>query len=156
MIGAIIGDIIGSPYERWNHKGTDFALFSSRSRFTDDTVLTVAVADALLHGKAYAQTFVDYVFAYPDAGYGGTLLTQALTGKLRPYNSWGNGSAMRVCPVGWPKPNAAPRSPITTPKAHQRGPSHRLGGLPGAARGNQSVHQGPNRQAVRLRPVPAA
>ena len=101
MIGAIIGDIIGSPYEHRNHKGMDFALFSSRSRFTDDTVLSVAVADALLHGKAYAQTFVDYVFAYPHAGYGGTFLAQALTGRLRPYNSWGNGSAMRVCPVGF-------------------------------------------------------
>jgi ADP-ribosylglycohydrolase len=76
-------------------------LFSSRSRFTDDTVLTVAVADALLHGKGYAQTFVDYVFAYPDAGYGSTFLAQALTGTLRPYNSWGNGSVMRVCLVGF-------------------------------------------------------
>jgi len=82
MIGAIIGNIIESPYEHWNYKGTDFALFSSRSRCTDDTVLTVAVADALLHAKGYAQTFVDYVFAYPDAGYGGTFLAQALTGKL--------------------------------------------------------------------------
>ena len=55
MIGAIIGDIIGSPYEHRNHKSADFALFSDRSRFTDDTVLTVAVADVILHGKD--QTF---------------------------------------------------------------------------------------------------
>jgi ADP-ribosylglycohydrolase len=55
MIGAIIGDIIGSPYEHRNHKSTDFTLFSDRSRFTDDTVLTVALADVILHGKDYAK-----------------------------------------------------------------------------------------------------
>ncbi|HEY0791787.1 MAG TPA: ADP-ribosylglycohydrolase family protein [Chthoniobacterales bacterium] len=101
MIGAILGDIIGSPYEHRNYKGTDFALFSDHSRFTDDTVLTVAVADALLHGQPYAETFVEYFFAYPKAGYGGTFIQQASTGKLHPYHSWGNGSAMRVCPVGF-------------------------------------------------------
>jgi ADP-ribosylglycohydrolase len=101
MIGAIIGDIIGSPYEHRNHKSTDFALFSDRSRFTDDTVLTVAVADVILHGKDYAETLVEYFSGYPNAGYGGTFIEQAMTGKLRPYNSWGNGSAMRVGPVGF-------------------------------------------------------
>ena len=54
------GDIIGSPYEHRNHRSTDFALFSDRSRFTDDTVLTVAVADVILHGKDYAETLVEY------------------------------------------------------------------------------------------------
>jgi len=101
MIGAIIGDIIGSPYEHRNHKSTDFALFSDRSRFTDDTVLTVAVADVILHGKDYAETLVEYFSGYPNAGYGGAFIEQAMTGKLRPYNSWGNGSAMRVGPVGF-------------------------------------------------------
>jgi ADP-ribosylglycohydrolase len=101
MLGAIIGDIIGSPYESHNHRSTDFALFSERSRFTDDTVLTVAVADVILHGKDYAETFVEYFFRYPHAGYGKTFIKQARTGKLAPYNSWGNGSAMRVCPVGF-------------------------------------------------------
>ena len=68
MLGAIIGDIIGSPYEHRNHKSTDFALFSDRSRFTDDTVLTVAVADVILHGKDYAETLGEHFSGYPNAG----------------------------------------------------------------------------------------
>src|SRR5580700_3333933 len=101
MIGAIIGDIIGSPYEHRNHKSTEFALFSERSRFTDDTVLTVAVADVILHGKNYAETLVEYFFRYKHAGYGKAFIKQARTGKLQPYKSWGNGSAMRVSAVGF-------------------------------------------------------
>ena len=71
MIGAIAGDIIGSAFEWHNVKRTDFELFSPASRFTDDTVLTVAVADCILTGKAYAAAFKEYGRRFPNAGYGG-------------------------------------------------------------------------------------
>ena len=96
MIGAIAGDIIGSVYERYGIKTKDFALFDWRSRFTDDTVLTVAVADVLLHGGGYQDRFREYYSRYPDAGYGESFHTWARSNEPRPYGSFGNGSAMRV------------------------------------------------------------
>lgn len=101
MLGAIAGDIIGSVYEWNNIKTTDFPLFSPRSRFTDDTVLTVAVADAILNGKDYALTIREYGRRYPQAGYGGSFAQWLKGDDLLPYNSFGNGSAMRVSPVGF-------------------------------------------------------
>lgn len=101
MIGAIAGDIIGSVYEWHPTKTESFPLFSDGSRFTDDTVLTVAVADALLHGRDYAVTFKAYARRYPHAGYGGNFMEWVISDSSDPYNSWGNGSAMRVSPVGW-------------------------------------------------------
>jgi ADP-ribosylglycohydrolase len=101
MLGAIAGDVIGSFYERHQTKKKDFLLFNRHSRFTDDTVLTVAVAESLLRRRDYVDTFHDYVRAYPDAGYGGTFYLWATTGRREPYNSWGNGSAMRVSPVAY-------------------------------------------------------
>jgi ADP-ribosylglycohydrolase len=101
MLGAIAGDIIGSVYESRNIKTMDFSLFDPRCRFTDDTVLSVAVADALLHDKPYGETFRSYYHRYPRAGYGALFRRWALAHDARPYNSWGNGSAMRVCPVGY-------------------------------------------------------
>lgn len=101
MIGAIAGDIIGSVFERQNIKSTDFPLFSSASRFTDDTVLTVAVADCLLHGGDYATIFKSYVARYPNAGYGGNFFRWAQSSETEAYGSFGNGSAMRVSPVGF-------------------------------------------------------
>lgn len=101
MIGAIAGDVIGSPFEFNNTKRTDFQLFSMWSRFTDDTVLTVAVADCILHGKEYARTIKQYGLKYPDAGYGGRFCQWLRSESLAPYNSFGNGSAMRVSPVGF-------------------------------------------------------
>ena len=101
MVGAIAGDIIGSIYEHRPIKTTKFTLFGSGCRFTDDTVLTVAVADCLLNGKAYAKTFEDYYYRFPNAGYGSGFCEWASPHDHKPYNSWGNGSAMRVSPVGW-------------------------------------------------------
>ena len=100
MLGAIAGDIIGSPYEYLGYKGFDFPLFSENSRFTDDTVLTVAVADALLHNLDFTQTLKAYGRRYPDAGYGGSFYKWMLSDDLEPYKSWGNGSAMRTSPIG--------------------------------------------------------
>ncbi len=101
MLGAIIGDIVGSAYEWSSVKTTKFALFSSQSRFTDDTVLTVAVADAILHQKDYARTIWEYGRKYPRAGYGGSFAQWLRSNDLQPYGSFGNGSAMRVSPVGF-------------------------------------------------------
>lgn len=101
MLGAIAGDIIGSVYEWNNIKTTAFPLFSSNSSFTDDTVLTVAVAEVLLKKGDYREAFQRYFRMYPDAGYGLMFYLWASSGDSKPYNSFGNGSAMRVSPVGW-------------------------------------------------------
>ncbi|MEL6923795.1 MAG: ADP-ribosylglycohydrolase family protein [Bacteroidota bacterium] len=101
MLGAIAGDIIGSIYEKSNLKSTKFPLFSPQSRFTDDTVLTVAVADCVLNDLSYSKTIRKYGRNYPMAGYGRSFKLW-LTGIYKvPYNSYGNGSAMRVSPIGW-------------------------------------------------------
>lgn len=101
MIGAIAGDIIGSVHEGAGTKTRDFPLFVADSRFTDDTVLTVAVAAKLLWGGDYVDLFHSYYQAYPSAGYGGSFRRWAETADRRPYNSWGNGAAMRVSPIGF-------------------------------------------------------
>ncbi|HOC30640.1 MAG TPA: ADP-ribosylglycohydrolase family protein [Armatimonadota bacterium] len=105
MLGAIAGDMIGAPYEfdSNNIKTTDFPLFlgKKRSKFTDDSVLTVATAEAILTGGDYAGAYVKYFNLYPHAGYGTSFRLACRSGKLTPYDSYGNGSAMRVSPVGW-------------------------------------------------------
>ncbi len=101
MIGAIAGDIIGSVYE-WNRiKSKEFPLFAPDCTFTDDTVLTVALADAILHGKDYGTRMKRYYRRYPHAGYGGSFHDWARSRSSEPYNSWGNGAAMRISPVGF-------------------------------------------------------
>lgn len=100
MLGAIAGDMIGSVYERAGLKTTEFPLFSPRSRFTDDTVLTVATAHALLTGQSYAEAYHGFGRRYPHAGYGGSFRSWLRDDARRPYGSWGNGAAMRVSPIG--------------------------------------------------------
>jgi ADP-ribosylglycohydrolase len=111
IFGAIAGDIIGSVYERHNVKRTDFELFTERSTFTDDSVMTLATMDVLLDrdgegriGNAlgdYTEAYRRYGRAYPHRGYGGSFASWLHSDCPVPYNSWGNGSAMRVSPVGW-------------------------------------------------------
>jgi len=101
MIGAIIGDIVGSVYEWKNIKTTDFPLLSQNSQFTDDTVLTIAVADALLNNIDYGITIKKWGNKYPQAGYGGNFSKWLQLESNKPYNSWGNGSAMRVSSIGF-------------------------------------------------------
>ena len=107
MIGSIIGDIVGSIYEFNNIKTKDFPLFSEYGEFTDDSILTFATADWLLHGGNVAQYYSRYASAYPSpmGGYGtsfkGWIARAERMGDFSPYNSCGNGSAMRVGPVGW-------------------------------------------------------
>jgi ADP-ribosylglycohydrolase len=100
MLGAIAGDVIGSVFEASPIKSKDFPLFQPASTFTDDTVLTVAVAHAILTGADYAAALKTFGRRYPHAGYGGTFYRWLHAADSRPYNSWGNGSAMRVSPVG--------------------------------------------------------
>ena len=100
MIGAIAGDIIGSVYE-WNRiKSKEFELFHLDCCFTDDTVLTVALAESILTGNDYSSLMKAYYRRYPDAGYGGFFHRWAGASESQPYNSWGNGAAMRISAVG--------------------------------------------------------
>ena len=101
MLGAIAGDIIGSVYEWNNIKSKEFDLFSPEAFFTDDSVLTVALAEAILNEDDYGQVMKKYYRRYPDAGYGGSFHKWAKSPDPKPYNSWGNGSAMRTSPVGY-------------------------------------------------------
>lgn len=101
MIGAIAGDIIGSVYEHRPIKTKDFPLFRPGCGFTDDTVMTVAIADAILDGAAYVDSVRRIGRRYPKAGYGRSFTQWLHLENAGPYNSWGNGSAMRVSPVGF-------------------------------------------------------
>jgi ADP-ribosylglycohydrolase len=101
MIGAIAGDIIGSVYEAHPIKTKDFPLFHPRCRFTDDSVLTIAVAEAIMTDGDYRRSVWELGRRYPHAGYGGDFRRWLSSSSPEPYNSWGNGSAMRVSPVGW-------------------------------------------------------
>jgi ADP-ribosylglycohydrolase len=103
MLGAIVGDIVGSIYEFNNHRSKDFPLFSDGCEFTDDTVLTVAVADCILGDSDYAQYIKQYAREYPTVkgGYGGRFASWIKSESMEPYNSWGNGSAMRVSAIGF-------------------------------------------------------
>ena len=111
MYGAIIGDIVGSPYEfDESPKKKDFPLFIRRSRYTDDSMMTVAVAEALMdtleasdseRRKALIDSMQKWGQRYPDAGYGGSFYRWIFSDNPKPYNSWGNGSAMRVSSAGW-------------------------------------------------------
>lgn len=110
MYGAILGDIIGSPYEfDMGDKTKDFPLFSEKSCFTDDTVMTIAVAEAFMGApddedairRRLIQSMQKWGHRYPGAGYGGRFSGWLNSKDPQPYNSWGNGSAMRVAPVAW-------------------------------------------------------
>lgn len=102
LLGAIAGDVIGSYYEFCPVNTVDFRLFNNgSSRFTDDTVMTVATADWLLTGDSLLGIMQDYGNRYPNAGYGGYFYQWLTAYDPQPYNSFGNGSAMRVSPVGW-------------------------------------------------------
>jgi ADP-ribosylglycohydrolase len=103
MLGAICGDVIGSRHELSPIKTTAFELLHPDCGFTDDTVMSIAVCEALLDDKPIGDTLAEWVRRYPYAGYGGTFLRWAFRPpeKRTPYGSWGNGSAMRVGAVAW-------------------------------------------------------
>lgn len=101
IIGAVIGDVIGSVFEWNNIKTTDFDLFNPKCDFTDDTVLTIAVADCILNKKDFAKTIWEYGRKYRGRGYGGSFRNWLQEDNLKPYGSFGNGSAMRASAVGF-------------------------------------------------------
>ena len=105
MLGALVGDIIGSVYEFQNTKSTDFELFTPWSKFTDDSVMTLAVAKWLMEDEVHSTAHLircmqELGDRYPNAGYGGNFGWWLRQSNPAPYNSWGNGSGMRVSPVG--------------------------------------------------------
>jgi ADP-ribosylglycohydrolase len=99
MIGAIAGDVIGSTYEHANVRHTDFDLFPKGSKFTDDTVMTLALAEALLNKRDFAENYRRFCGWYPKAGYGFMFKAWATDPTRGPYESYGNGAPMRVSPV---------------------------------------------------------
>ena len=105
MLGALVGDIVGSVYEFANTKSTDFELFTPLSSYTDDSVMTLAVAKWLVEDEAHTIHYLIYCMQelgnrYPNAGYGGNFGWWLRQDDPKPYNSWGNGAGMRVSPVG--------------------------------------------------------
>lgn len=105
MLGALVGDIIGSTYEFYGTKRTDFELFEEGCRFTDDSVMTLAVAKWLVEDKKHTakeliKCMQELGRKHPGAGYGGLFYSWLYQNDPQPYNSWGNGAGMRVSPVG--------------------------------------------------------
>lgn len=100
MLGAIIGDIVGSIYEFNNIRSKQFVFFPSNAFFTDDTVMSIASADALMGDLDFAKAYRKWGRDYPDESYGNSFRTWLRT-DAGPYNSYGNGSAMRVAPCAW-------------------------------------------------------
>jgi ADP-ribosylglycohydrolase len=103
MKGAIVGDILGSPHEHLPEKDFDFQLINRFIKYTDDTVLTIAVADAAINNLPFNEVLVAYSRKHPNRGYGGVFkkwITKELEDR-KPYNSLGNGSAMRVSSISW-------------------------------------------------------
>ena len=106
MIGAIIGDVVGSVYEFNNVRSKDFKLINEDSRLTDDSTMTLAIAELLQNKTAYNKDLVINTLkkwgrAYPEVGYGGMFKKWLFSDMREPYNSYGNGSAMRISAVGW-------------------------------------------------------
>ena len=101
MIGSIIGDIIGSIWEGKQASSKDVDLFTEYNIFTDDTTMTLAVAEAILKKTDYQTEMIKYYKKYPDAGYGYLFNEWANSKNPQPYKSYGNGSAMRVSPIGF-------------------------------------------------------
>src|SRR5579883_39219 len=101
MLGAIAGDIVGSRFEGHCAPSPDFALFHPDCRFTDDTVCTVAIADACLERCDFSSTLKAFVRRHPARGYGQKFQDWACSDSRIPYGSWGNGAPMRVAAIGW-------------------------------------------------------
>ena len=127
MFGAIIGDIVGSRFEFTSAPKAGFELFTDECNFTDDTICTIAIADALIHKKDFKQTLHEWCRRYPDpmGSYGNRFYNWVRSDDPQPMGSYGNGAAMRVTPAvlrpeRWKRPllwqRRSPKSPTTTVK----------------------------------------
>jgi ADP-ribosylglycohydrolase len=102
MLGGIFGDIVGSVYEKPFHRAIEgFHLFHPNAKFTDDTVLSIATADALINNKTFKEAYLDWGRKYPRAGFSKDFEYWLACSNPKPYQSFGNGAAMRSGPVGW-------------------------------------------------------
>ncbi len=103
MLGAIVGDIVGSRFEFDNTDDYNFTLFTDRCSYTDDTICTMAIGYALVNGISYEESLRSWcgMFPAPMGSYGGSFARWLASDNPQPYNSYGNGSAMRVSPVAW-------------------------------------------------------
>lgn len=103
MIGAIIGDVIGSRFEFNNTRDYNFELFTAQNSYTDDTICTLAIADAILSLESFQDKLLEWcrLYPHPMGGYGVSFARWIASNDPLPYNSFGNGSAMRVSPVAW-------------------------------------------------------
>lgn len=101
MLGAILGDIVGSRWEFGDHKSKEFDFLTKDCQFTDDSVLTIATADAIMNNKSFADAYHEWGNKYPNVSYGSNFHSWLHGTTKLPYNSFGNGSAMRVSPVAW-------------------------------------------------------
>lgn len=168
MLGSIVGDIVGSIYEFANIKTKDFELFQPEMERTDDSILCIATADWLLHGGEVSHYYSRYAleYPYPMGGYGGMFKAWsskvARQGIHEPYNSCGNGSAMRIAPVGWAFETerevlaAAEVSASCThnhPEGNQRGAGDGSLYLFGATGAYSFGHSSTDRARFRLRPL---
>ncbi len=160
MLGVIAGDIIGSVYEHHPRKSTRIRMRHPHSRYTDDTVLTCATAHAILTGVPYEVAYREFGGRHPDAGYGGSFMQWLWSPNPAPYNSWGNGSAMRVAPVGWAFDSvdavlaeAARNARVTqrSPGRDSRGAGGGAGGVPGAHGDAEGGDPRGDQRALRVR-----
>ncbi len=152
MRGAIIGDIVGSVYEWKNIKTKDFPLFREDCFFTDDTVCTVAVADALINGIDPATSLLTWCRRYPDAGYGGRFGRWLWSSNPKPYRSYGNGAAMRVSPCAWLAKSKA--EALSMARSVTEGTHNHPEGIKGALAVTEAIwmgRQGASPQDIRLR-----
>lgn len=101
LLGSIAGDVVGSVYEFHNIKKTVFPLFTERSHYTDDTIMTLAVANKILRGSTYEKELQEFGRRYPKSGFGTNFKEWIFSNDPKPYNSFGNGSAMRVIPIAY-------------------------------------------------------
>jgi hypothetical protein len=163
MLGAIIGDIVGSVYELRNHRAKTFRpFFHPQSSFTDDTVCTIAVADALVNDRDPAESLKDWGRRYWDnGGWGQRFASWLACDDMAPYNSYGNGAAMRVAPAGLLANSvaevAAQSSRMTQvthnhPGGMKGAEANRTGDLPRSSARNGAEHQGRDCRSLRLRP----
>lgn len=122
MLGAIIGDIVGSRWEFFSTNDYNFELFSDKNDFTDDTICTIAVADAIMHQKSYGAALHEWCRRYPNpmGSYGGSFKAWVRSDEPQPYGSYGNGAAMRVSAIGW----ASPTKRVCLPMQNSRQPAH--------------------------------